>query len=246
VNVPVPDIIHVQGNGVGVADFLIARTQTTNQHFVPFGEATGRDTASLAPAWGLEDDNPVVNLNWYDCVRYANWLSDESGLEAAYLIDENHPDPANSNQYDSYKWTVQVRPGADGFRLPTEAEWEYAARGGRKTQGFQFAGSDDLTQVGWYMDNTDRTQRVATKKPNELLLSDMSGNVWEWCWDWYTETASSPAQSPSGPGGTYRVIRGGSWNDSDDSCLVLNRNYGNPHVRSDNYGFRLARSAPHP
>ena len=128
------------------------------------------------------------------------------------------------------------------FRLPTEAEWEFAARGGRKSDDYIFSGRDDITNVAWYIETTRDlgTKPVATKSPNELGLYDMSGNVWEWCSDWYGQYSSLPEVNPEGLStGEFRVCRGGSWNNYVGSCRVSNRSYNNPEIGSNNLGFRL-------
>ena len=131
------------------------------------------------------------------------------------------------------------------FRLPTEAEWEYAARGGNKSCGYKYSGGNNLGEVAWYYDNSGSTTHpVATKSPNELGLYDMSGNVWEWCQDWYGDYSSSTQTNPTGPyNGSYRVYRGGSWGNNAWSCRVSGRLSDiNPDYRFYHLGFRLVLS----
>jgi formylglycine-generating enzyme required for sulfatase activity len=127
------------------------------------------------------------------------------------------------------------------YRLPTEAEWEYAARGGNKSKGYEYSGSDKIEDVAWYVGNSEnKTHPVGTKKPNELGVYDMSGNVYEWCQDWYGSYSSSRQKNPQGPSsGTYCVFRGGSWKYIDYFCRSANRFYYYPHYRGYNLGFRL-------
>ncbi len=130
------------------------------------------------------------------------------------------------------------------FRLPTEAEWEYAARGGNQSKGYTYSGSDNLEDVAWYTSNSgSKTHEVATKSPNELGIYDMSGNVWEWCQDWYGSDyySSSVTNNPKGPdSGSRRVGRGGCWGDDTWSCRVAGRSNGMPTGKGSNVGFRLA------
>jgi len=136
------------------------------------------------------------------------------------------------------------------YRLPTEAEWEYAALGGSSSpqfvdmlgQGYKYSGSNNIDEVAWYTSNSgSKTHPVGRKKPNELGIYDMSGNVWEWCSDRYGDYTSGSQTNPSGPAsGSSRVLRGSSWYSLPFSCYVANRFWDHPSIRKDIYGFRLA------
>ena len=127
------------------------------------------------------------------------------------------------------------------FRLPTEAEWEYAARGGNKSLHYKYSGSDNIDEVAWYNNNSGRsTHAVGTKSPNELGIYDMSGNVWEWCSDWYGGYSAGAQTNPQGPSsGSYRVLRGGSWINYAGNCRVSIRSYDDPGNSNINFGLRL-------
>ena len=130
------------------------------------------------------------------------------------------------------------------FRLPTEAEWEFAAKGGTKSKGYTYSGSNTLGNVAWYDGNSGyETHPVATKQANELGIYDMSGNVWEWCQDWYGSYSSSAQSNPTGPtSGSFRVLRGGGWGGSASIWRSANRGSHSPGLIRNNLGFRLALS----
>ncbi len=155
--------------------------------------------------------------------------------------------PVENVSWDDVQEYLKMLNGETGknYRLPTEAEWEYAARGGNQSKGYTYSGSNDLKSVAWFTYNSDsKTHPVGTKKANELIIHDMSGNVWEWCSDWYDENyyKNSPAQNPKGAqSGSGRVLRGGSWNNDDNVCRSANRDGVVPSIRILDLGFRLAR-----
>ncbi len=223
-----------------VSDFYLGRYEVTFEEYDAFCAATGREKPD-DEGWG-RGKRPVINVSWYDAVEYCNWLSEQHGLTPYYAIDKSRKDPNNENSLDDVKWTVTPRTGSKGYRLPTEAEWEYAARGGAQSKGYKYAGSSNLDEVAWFWENSeDKTNPAGQKKPNELGLHDMSGNVWEWCWDWYGEYSSGAKTNPRGAErGSSRVLRGGSWNNEAEFCRVSLRSYYYPDLRTGHYGFRVA------
>ena len=166
---------------------------------------------------------------------------------ASYGIGDNYP--AYLISYEDVQSFITQLNALTGvtFRMPTEAEWEYAARGGNQSKGYLYSGSNTLGNVAWYTDNSgSMTHPVATKAANELGLYDMSGNVWEWCSDWYNSSyySSSPQNNPQGPSsGSSRVRRGGDWHYGATGCRVANRNFYTPSDRSTYLGVRLASSS---
>ena len=159
---------------------------------------------------------------------------------------DSHP-MVNVTWHDAVAYTDWLAEKMDAdYRLPTEAEWEYAARGGNKSKGTKYSGGRSIDMVGWYTENSGgQTRPVATKNPNELGIYDMSGNVWEWCRDWYGGDyyANSPSSNPKGPAsGSSRVLRGGGWYYDASYCRVANRNRYDPRYLSDNGGFRVVLS----
>jgi formylglycine-generating enzyme required for sulfatase activity len=172
---------------------------------------------------------PMNCITWNEATTFANWLSMKENLSICYDMNG----------------AVASLP-CNGYMLPTEAEWEFAARGGTKNLNYSFSGGNNLDVVGWYGDNSgDKTQPVGEKKANELGLYDMSGNVWEWVNDWYNERYynESPLENPLGPKeGTTRISRGGSWESVSSYCRPANRLRDQPAWRIDVLGFRLKLS----
>jgi sulfatase modifying factor 1 len=206
---------------VTVSSFYISRLQVTEEEW--------KDIHPPNPSPRRNRGLPVAQVSWWDAIAYCIKLSQECGFAPCYRLHGGR---------------VEIDIHAPGYRLPTEAEWEYAARGGRLTRGYTYSGSNDLDEVGWYKNNSGgRPHRVGAKKPNELGIHDMSGNLWEWCWDWYAPYAPGPRRDPTGPAeGTTRVYRGGSWVDFTYACAVASRGSRDPGRGYHDIGFRLARS----
>jgi len=221
-------------------DFYIGKYEVTFEEF---------DLFCLVVGYPLPDDGgygrgklPVANLSWQSAVMYCNWLSARDGYDRYYTIQRD------STNY----FRVTMNNTANGYRLPTEAEWEYAARGGKKGTTTSYSGSNNVDTVAWYKGNSKlKPQIIGTKAPNALGIHDMSGNVWEWCWDFYdknyyqtSKTANPEGQSnPTGPvKGTERVFRGGNWNSTLDFLRLTSRYPSIPNKETGMVGMRLARN----
>lgn len=173
------------------------------------------------------------------------WVAVMGSLPYGTMDARNKKRPVNCVNWDASQEFIRKLNSITGenFRLPTEAEWEYAARGGKKSKGYRYAGSNTISDVAWYVDNSGGDSHdVATKKANELGLYDMSGNVDEWCYDWYGTYSSETQKNPSGPyTGTKRVFRSGYYHDSARTCRVSRRLCYDPSYTSDTrFGLRLA------
>lgn len=231
--------------GVNVTDFYISQYEVTQKEW---SEVMGNN-----PADNQGDDLPIVNVNWYDCVEYCNLRSVKEGLNPYYNIDKSSKDTDNLGEDDEIKWIVTMNEDANGYRLPTEVEWEYAASGGQKTKNYLYSGSDNIDDVAVYYRNSgdeylteawhwgsieanhSQIKPVGQKQCNELELYDMSGNVREWCWDWYGDTIHTDS-------GAARVIRGGGWIGESVPCEIAYRSSMEAHYTQPDLGLRVCRS----
>ena len=190
---------------------------------------------------------PVESVSWYGALVFSNRLSIARGLTPAYSIGGNtNPadwGPVPTSRNATWDAVVMV-PGSTGYRLPTEAQWEFAARGGHGSPGnFTFSGSNTAADVAWMWENSgDRTREVGTLRPNALGLYDMSGNVSEWVWDWAGMYPAAAQTDPTGAAaGDIRVFRGGHWGDTPELARSAIRHGINPVLRSEFIGFRVVR-----
>ena len=241
---------------VTVSTFAIAKFDVTVGEFRAFADAADYKTSGEAdgtggfistgskweqkadatwrkPNFPQTEQNPVVLVSWYDAVAYCNWRSAQEGEKPCYTIRGAK---------------VSCDFGANGYRLPTEVEWEYAAKGGPASASLAanavYAGSANLEQVAWYSRNSGaQTHPVGQKAPNSLGLCDMAGNVWQWCWDWYATDSAGSGKDPRGPAsGDRRVLRGGSWGRDAQFLRSAFRYGSDPSGRGSHCGFRLVVS----
>ncbi len=201
------------------------------------------------PSYFIGDTLPVENVCWFEAVDFCNKLSLRDGLQPCYTINMN----GSTSLYNNIV-TVTCDWTKNGWRLPTEAEWEYAAKAGTSTDFYsgQLTNpycsplDNNLNSIAWYCGNSSsKTHNVGGKAPNAFGLYDMSGNVWEWCWDWYGSSyySGGAMTHPKGPtSGTYRVLRGGSWHSYAYICRSAFRYYYPPDIRYYYNGFRICRT----
>ncbi len=240
--------------GNGDDDELPLHSVTLNPYHIGTYEVTQAEYASImgsnpASGNGVGDNYPVYYTNWYSAIKYCNLRSRAEGLMPVYTINGSL-DPADWGDVPTSSnatWNaVTCNWNASGYRLPTEAEWEYAARGAAISPDYLYTGSDNISAVAWYYSNaTGNAHPVGTKASNGLGIHDMSGNVWEWCWDWYSSTyySVSPSDNPTGPASaTNRSTSGGGFTSGETHCRVANRSSAGPASANNNLGFRLCRS----
>lgn len=224
---------------VRLKTFYMGRYEVTMGQFEDFIKTTGYVTTAekLGNAWACENGK-------YEERKNVNWRFDEHGRNA---IDRNKP-VLYVSWFDAVKY-CQWLSQATGrhFRLPTEAEWEYAARGARAASEQPYAGSDNIDETGWYAANSgNKLHTIGTKPANELGLYDMTGNVLEWCYDWYAAGyyKVSGSENPSGPEtGTTKSVRGGAWHNKASDCRNTDRHYDAPDSRLNYNGFRIVMTS---
>jgi formylglycine-generating enzyme len=231
------DMISIPGNTF-IMGGVPSHSVTLSSYRISSTEITQRQWFAIMgtnPSSHIGDNYPLEQISWYQAVAFCNKLSIQQGKPPCYSIN------GNTAPADWSNGTIQMnRTG--GYRLPTEAEWEYAARGGQSTH---YSGTNDdamLPDYAWYFDNATNTMPVGKRLPNAYGLYDMTGNVWEWCWDWYAAFTSDAQTDPTGPAtGSYKSLRGGAWSNSKTYCIDTYRLTRGPITGYDYFGLRVVQ-----
>ena len=225
---------------VTVSSFYLDKYQLTQADYQAVMGTNPSDNAG-------NPNHPVERVTWFNAIEYCNRRSLQEGLTPCYSYSTygTNPDnwPSDWNTSNDNHTNVNCNWTANGYRLPTEMEWMFATKGGNLSQGYTYSGSNDIDEVAWYTSNSDSTTHtVGTKTANELGLYDMSGNVWEWCWDISGAYPSGSQNNPTGSNsGSFRVWRGGSRSNDAYFCTVTYRSYNIATFSGNHIGFRVCR-----